>query len=96
MADIISLAQFKEHARILHNDEDDSIESMIAAANSFVIGYLPEPEDENWTPPADLIQAALLIVAHWFENRESATSFSLMDIPIGANDIIANYREWSF
>lgn len=96
MTELVTLEQFKEHARILHDDEDGDIERKLEAVNAYVLGYLPQPIAEDWSPPEDLRQAALLILTHWFENRESTATGTLFDIPIGATDIIANYREWVF
>jgi hypothetical protein len=93
---LITVEQFKEHARIDGDDEDDAILVKVDAANKYVLGFLEDPLPEDWTAPDDLIQATLMIAAHWWEHRETAFVGQIFDIPLNAQDVIANYREWSF
>jgi uncharacterized phage protein (predicted DNA packaging) len=93
--ELITLEMFKEHARIDGDDEDDAIQVKVDAANSYVLAFLGELADD-WTAPDDLVQATLMIAAHWWEHRETAFAGNLIDIPIDASEIIANHREWSF
>ncbi len=92
---LITLDQFKEHARIDGDEQDADLQIKVDAANAYVLGYLPAQADD-WEPPSDLVQAALLIAAHWYENREASLEGVLAEIPVGAADIIQNHREWVF
>lgn len=42
--------------------------------------------------PAALRQAMLLMIGHWFVNRESTIGGSLIEIPLGAKRLIEPYR----
>lgn len=46
-------------------------------------------------PPA-LSEAVCQLAAHWYENREASSPASLSAIPFGVQDIVREYREWSF
>lgn len=91
---IITLSEFKDHTRIFHDDEDSEIQIKIDGANEYVSGFLDFGDGEEI--PADLKQATLMIAAHWFENRETASPEGLHDIPLNAFEILNNYRGWSF
>lgn len=42
--------------------------------------------------PDDLIHAVLMLVAHWYENREAATGQTLNEVPLGVQSILNRYR----
>jgi hypothetical protein len=47
--------------------------------------------------PADVEQAVLMIAAHWFSEREAvAAGVTMMPVPFGYSEIIANHRRWTF
>ena len=94
--ELITLAEFKDHARIMHDDEDTEIQIKVDAANAYVSGFLSVEDEAAYDPPADIKQATLMIAAHWFENRENTYAGSLETVPLDAEQIIANYRCWSF
>lgn len=93
---LITVDQFKEHARIDGDDEDDAILVKVDAANKYVLGFLDDPLPDDWEAPEDLVQAALLIAAHWWEHRETAFVGQIFDIPVNASEIISSYRTWVF
>lgn len=51
-------------------------------------------EDQEPVPPA-LIEAVMQLAAWWFENREAAGD-GARSMPFGVEEIVAEYREWSF
>ena len=51
-------------------------------------GFGDAPEDV----PSDLRQAVLLVVAHWFENREGADERNGAGLPAGARRLMASWR----
>lgn len=94
--ELIDLEEFKTHARIDFDDEDDAAQQMVEAANEYVTGMLDIHEGEPYSAPADVRQATLMIAAHWWEQRETAVPGSLHDIPIDAQEILINHRGWAF
>jgi hypothetical protein len=72
----VTLAEAKKQLRVTHTDEDDAITQMIDAAEGWVRNYLnqPIPGASNSPPdpaPADIKRAILMVVAGFYENRES-------------------------
>ncbi|MCF6304415.1 MAG: head-tail connector protein [Rhodobacteraceae bacterium] len=53
-----------------------------------VVGY----GDAGTDVPDDILQALLMLVAHWFENRESVTETRLMTTPYGFQELINAHR----
>lgn len=51
-------------------------------------------EDQEPVPPA-LIEAVMQLAAWWFENREAAGD-GARSMPFGVEEIVTEYREWSF
>lgn len=45
--------------------------------------------------PDDLKHAVIMLVAHWYENREAASSVSLSEMPMGVQSILDKYRVMS-
>jgi len=45
--------------------------------------------------PADLSEAALQLVAQWYENRE-ASGGSARSMPFGVSAIVEAHRDWTF
>ncbi|MGZ2403876.1 head-tail connector protein [Rhizobium ruizarguesonis] len=52
----------------------------------FVAGYA--------TMPASIKHAALLMIGHWYENREAATEAKLSDMPMAVDALLMPYRNW--
>lgn len=46
--------------------------------------------------PPSLVQAVLLLAAHWYEHREGASEGAVREIPFGVREIITEYREFTF
>jgi len=41
--------------------------------------------------PLEISQALLLLIGHWFSNREAAVGFSVTEIPFGVNALLDHY-----
>ena len=88
---MISLAFAKYHLRVEHSDDDSMIQSYIDAS----LDWLSKVDvDTSADPlPASVCQAALLMVAHFYENREAVGYVKLAPLPMGVDTLIAPYRE---
>jgi uncharacterized phage protein (predicted DNA packaging) len=94
---LVTLDQVKEQAGVTLNEDDDLLTAKIAAAEGYLESALGYSIAERYTaaPPAPLVEAALQLVAHWYENREAAGE-SLKPIPFSVTETIQAYRDWSF
>lgn len=45
--------------------------------------------------PTSVKHAALLMIGHWYENREAATGIKLSDLPLAVDALLYPYRNWS-
>lgn len=70
MPALITLEEAKAHARVDSNDEDAIIQVMIEAATSYV-AHAMNVESLDSTAPVMAKQAALLVFADFYENREA-------------------------
>lgn len=64
----VTLQEAKDHLRVLEDDEDALITSLIAAAEGHVAIYLGDDLPDPM--PAPIKSAVLLLVADLFEHRE--------------------------
>jgi len=94
--EIITLEEFKEHARIVTDDEDTAIQFKVDAANAYVSSFLPAPEDPPAAIADEVKQATLQIASDWWENRENSFPGQIQEIPLDAMEIILNHREFAF
>ncbi|MCM5691432.1 head-tail connector protein [Sinorhizobium meliloti] len=93
--ELITIQQFKEHARIDGTDEDAAAQVKVDAANAYVTSFLGTlPVD--YVAPDELVQATLMIASTFWEHRENTFAGSIAEIPLDAAEIIANHREWAF
>lgn len=70
----IDLAFAKEYLKVDYEDEDRMLESIILGAYSYVETYLGYKITDKWRNyqdiPDELTIACLLIISHWFDNRQ--------------------------
>ncbi|MBP2445946.1 head-tail connector protein [Rhizobium leguminosarum] len=103
---IVTLAEAKAHLRIDFNEDDSLIEGKIDAAQAHLetlLGFklddvkFPDTDDADFpdTVPADLHQAVLLLLGHWYENRE-ATGSNLFEVPMSVWDVVRERRSYAF
>jgi hypothetical protein len=91
----------KEHLNVTIDDDDAQIARLIAAAKAHVerqLGYaLDDPDELPDGPPEDLMQAILLLVGHWYENREASVIGVIpASVPFGLDEIIREHRTYTF
>lgn len=99
---IVSAEQIKEHLNITSTDDDALLGRQIAAAQDKIertLGFKIEETfggvDQEEIPSA-LIHAVCLLVGHWYENREASTSVALIPIPLGVDEIVREFRNYTY
>jgi uncharacterized phage protein (predicted DNA packaging) len=97
----LALNDLKAHCNVSGNADDAVLTRLLGAATAHVerlLGF--EIDDEDEFPdgtPADLELAVLQLAADWYENREaSLVGVSAQAIPFGVQEIVANYRRYTF
>ncbi len=102
---ILTVAQLKEQLNITADDNSDDaiLGRKVAAAQDHVerlLGFKIAGRfgGDNQEPvPAALLEAVSQLAAHWYENREaSVVGMSASALPFGVQDIVREYREYSF
>lgn len=91
----IDMDAAKAHLNIVGSTADDAlIGRLIDAAKAQIAADLgfAYPDDNK-----AIDQAALMLVAHWYENREaSLVGVNAQSVPIGVTDIVNNHRNYSW
>lgn len=91
---ILTLSEAKAHCRIDTADEDVPITALIAAAEDHLTRIGCDTAADPAPPSLKL--AALLLVGHWFFNREAADRDPPAEIALGVSALTAPLREVSF
>lgn len=103
------LSQIKLHLRVDGDEEDSLIKAYADAATGYVEkycdGYLVlslTPVVEGECPPRELLfkpaiwSAILLLVGHWYSNREAVNVGNITsEIPLGVDNILFLFRRWN-
>lgn len=88
---MVDLAAAKAHCRVDHDDDDVAITAMIAAASDHLTSV---GVDTTTTPvPPAVEHAVLMLVAHFYENREAVKEAATAAVAIGVDRLIQPYRE---
>lgn len=87
---MISLDEVKHQCRIEHDDEDGLLVVYINAAKTYAQSWIDDELDEE--NPAQK-QALLLLIGHWYVNREAVNADSQLPIPHGFDAIMQRYRK---
>lgn len=87
---MVTLAEAKTHIRVTYDGDDAEIEKMIDAA----VDHLRSIDvDMNVDPlPPALHHSVLLLVGHFYDNREVMTEGANKVMPFGLSRLIAPYR----
>lgn len=94
---IITVEDAKAYLNITTDEDDSVIERLISAAESFTDRWIETPLAELSEAPDDLKQAVMMLVGHWYENREtSLVGFTSSETPFGFWDLIGPHRAYSF
>ena len=101
---MIELSIVKAHLRVGHDDEDSLIEgyrdAALSAFESWTNRTLIDPAHELPDPPGKAItlsksiqQGALLLIGHWYANRETvAVGVSAVELPMATNALWNPHR----
>lgn len=96
---IVTLEEVKAQLNIIGTDDDTLLTSKIAAAQDHVerlLGFQLETEYPDGAP-ASLKEAVFQLAAWWYEQRETALTGAIVStVPYGVQDIVNEYRKWSF
>ncbi len=100
------LATAKAHLNVTADIDDDLVTRLIAAAQDWMEAQLGYKIAEKYPPagspavstvPPALDQGCLLMVAHWYANRESTiVGVNAQTLPLGVSDIVSDFRNWSW
>lgn len=97
MAEVIGLAEMKQHLNVVDDADDALIARKIDAATAHVAQAASVDFDAlGEDAPEDLREAVRMLAAHLYENREaSIVGVSASTLPFGFDDLIRPYRkEW--
>lgn len=97
----LALNDLKAHCNITGSTDDVVLTRLLAASETHVVrllGFALDDADEfPEGTPADLELAVLQLAADWYENREaSLVGVSAMPIPFGVQEVINEYRKYTF
>lgn len=69
MSELVTLAEMKQHLRILHNFDDTTIQIYLDSAEQHVKNFLGDDYDKVVVTPAPIKSAILLLGADLYQNR---------------------------
>lgn len=87
------LALLKAQLTLEHDLDDALLSHKLAVAEEFIGNHTGTPFADRDPVPASLTEAALMLAAHWYLNRESASDLRLMPVPFGVHELLAPYKE---
>lgn len=96
---MINLQDAKEHLNVTTTIDDQVIMRLIDVAKNWLdhaVGY-SVLERYPYPTPAALDHALLLMVGHLYANREATlVGVTAQELPLGVNDLISGFRDWSW
>ena len=88
---VVSVADAKAHLRLETDDEDAFIESLIAQAQAVAEDYCRVTFDASAPEPVRL--AVLLMVAHYYENRDTPERQIYVTLRMAFENLLYPYRD---
>ena len=88
---ILTIEEVKAHLRIQHDEEDDLIEGFIAQAEAVAEDYCRVLFEDTAPEPVRL--AVLLMVSHYYENRDNPDRQVYMTMRIAFENLLYPYRD---
>lgn len=86
----VTLPLAKSHMRIEYDDEDAYIGLLINVATDYVSSITGIENDEHAPKTYDLV--CLLLISHWFANRESVSIGSYIALPHAFDMLLQSLR----
>ena len=88
---ILSLDEVKTHLRIQHDEENDYLETLIAQAQAAAEDYTRVEFSDYAPEPVRL--AVLLMVSHYYENREAADNIAYATMRTAFQNLLYPHRD---
>lgn len=88
---ILTIEEVKAHLRIQHDEEDELIEGFIAQAEAVAEDYCRVQFEDTAPEPVRL--AVLLMVSHYYENRDNPDRQVYMTMRIAFENLLYPYRD---
>ena len=88
---ILTIEEVKAHLRIQHDEEDELIEGFIAQAQAVAEDYCRVQFEDTAPEPVRL--AVLLMVSHYYENRDNPDRQVYMTMRIAFEILLYPYRD---
>ena len=88
---ILTIEEVKAHLRIQHDEEDELIEGFIAQAQAVAEDYCRVQFEGTAPEPVRL--AVLLMVSHYYENRDNPDRQVYMTMRIAFENLLYPYRD---
>jgi len=95
----LNLALLKKHVRADDfNTDDDYLQHLLDSAKEAVVMATNRSEAElnsmgSGSLPNMLVQAVLLLAAHWYNQRESVSGVSMHEVPDSLAALVKPYRK---
>ena len=88
---ILTIEEVKAHLRIQHDEEDELIEGFIAQAQAVAEDYCRVQFEDTAPEPVRLV--VLLMVSHYYENRDNPDRQVYMTMRIAFENLLYPYRD---
>ena len=88
---ILTIEEVKAHLRIQHDEEDELIEGFIAQAQAVAEDYCRVQFEDTAPEPVRL--AVLLMVSHYYENREAADNIAYATMRTAFQNLLYPHRD---
>ena len=88
---LLSVEEVKTHLRIQHDEEDELISALIAQAQAVAEDYCRV--QFSGTVPEPVRLAAMLMVGHYYENRDNPDRQVYVTMRIAFENLLYPYRD---
>jgi uncharacterized phage protein (predicted DNA packaging) len=94
---VLLLDEIKMHCRIDldQTEEDEYLAGLEMAARIHTENSLRRPGALDQSAPENIKQAMLVLIAHWYRNREAVSAGSLDAVPLAYEALISTERDYS-
>ena len=99
---VVSLALFKKHVRADDFADDDTyLEHLLDTAEETVVRATNRTADEllygsdgpDGEFPRPLVQAIMMVAAHWYNQRETVSAVQMHEVPDALQALVKPYRK---